>query len=118
VLADVLDLAAGRGRPFFGRPVAAMAPARRLEHAAEHSPYYLRFALQDRPGALASLAAALGETGVSIQRMRQYGRSDQAVPVVMVTHDARRAAIDTALERIAALPVCLSQPVAIQIEEL
>lgn len=118
ILADVLDLARGARRPFFGRPAAALVPSPRLEHAAEHSPYYLRFALQDRPGALASLASALGAEDVSIHRMRQYGRGDDAVPVVIVTHDARRGAIDAACARIAALPVSLAAPVAIQIEDL
>jgi len=94
-----------------------LAQARRLSHGDEHAPYYLRFLLADRPGALAALAAALSEEGVSIHRMRQY-RGDQAAPVVIVTHDARRNAVDAALARIAALDVSSAKPVAIRIEEV
>ncbi|MEM1343524.1 MAG: homoserine dehydrogenase [Pseudomonadota bacterium] len=121
VIADVLDVARRRSDPLFARPAAALAPAARLAHGAEHAPYYLRFGLSDRPGALAALAAALGEAGVSIARMRQNGTQDgegAPVPVVIVTHNTQRDAIDTALTRIAALPVSTAEPVAIRIEQV
>jgi homoserine dehydrogenase len=117
ILADVLDAARGVVAPAFGRPASGLAAAPRLQHGEEHSPYYLRFMLADQPGALASIATALGETGVSIHRMRQYGQGDP-VPVVIETHDAHRDAIDTAVDAIAALPVSMAPPVAIRIEEV
>lgn len=117
IMADVLDIARGAVRPLFGRPATSLATAARLAHGDEHSPYYLRFTLADRPGALAQVASALGREGVSIHRMRQYGQGDP-VPVVIVTHDARRDAIDAALAEIAALPVSAEPPVAIRIEEV
>ncbi len=118
VVADLLDIARGGRTPMFGRPAAALAGAPRLAHGDEHSPYYLRFMLEDRPGALAALTAALGEASVSIHRMRQYGQGADAVPVVIVTHDARRDAIDSALAAIERLPVSRAAPVAIRIEEV
>jgi homoserine dehydrogenase len=117
ILADVLDVARGNLMPPFGRPAASLTAAARLQHGDEHSPYYLRFMLADQPGALASIASALGAAGVSIHRMRQYGQGDP-VPVVIETHDAQRDAIDAALDAIAALPVSMVAPVAIRIEEV
>ncbi len=117
ILADVLDAARGVVSPAFGRPAASLTAAPRLQHGEEHSPYYLRFMLADRPGALAQITSALGEAGVSIHRMRQYGKGDP-VPVVIETHDARRDAIDAAVDAIAALPVSMAAPVAIRIEEV
>jgi len=117
IMADVIDIARGAVRPLFGRPAARLEAAARLAHGDEHSPYYLRFTLADRPGALAQVASALGRQGVSIHRMRQYGKGDP-VPVVIVTHDARRDAIDAALAEIGALPVSAEAPVAIRIEEV
>jgi homoserine dehydrogenase len=114
ILADVLDAARGIVTPAFGLPAAGLAAAPRLRHGEEHSPYYLRFMLADRPGALAQIASALGEQRVSIHRMRQYGQGDP-VPVVIETHDARRDAIDAAVATIAALPVSMAAPVAIRI---
>lgn len=118
ILSDVLDAARGVRSPIFGRPASALKAVPRLAHGDEHSPYYLRFMLEDRPGALAALSTALGDAGVSIHRMRQYGQGDAAVPVVIVTHDARRDGIDAALTTIAALPVSQADPVAIRIEEV
>jgi homoserine dehydrogenase len=117
ILADVLDAARGHLTPAFGRPAASLTAAPRLQHGDEHSPYYLRFMLADQPGALASISSALGSAGVSIHRMRQYGQGDP-VPVVIETHDARRDAIDAALDAIAALPVSMAAPVAVRIEEV
>ena len=117
IVADVIDLARGNVRPLFARPARSLAEARRLSHGDEHSPYYLRFTLADRPGALAQIASALGRAGVSIHRMRQYGHGDP-VPVVIVTHDARRDAIDAALDEIERLPVSAQAPVAIRIEQV
>ncbi len=118
IMADVIDAARGLTTPLFGRPATELVAAPRLDHGDEHSPYYLRFMLEDRPGALGAITAALGEAQVSIHRMRQYGRGDTAVPVVIVTHDARRDAIDTALQGIASLDVSRADPVAIRIEEV
>ncbi|MEM9061714.1 MAG: homoserine dehydrogenase [Pseudomonadota bacterium] len=118
VIGDVLDIARGIRTPLFGRPSHDLTVASRLAHGDEHSPYYLRFVLEDRPGALAELASALGEAGISIHRMRQYGQGSPAAPVVIVTHDARRDGIDSALKTISNLDVCKADPVAIRIEEV
>jgi len=117
ILSDALDCARGVVRPAFARPARELVAAPRLEHSHEHAPYYLRCMLEDRPGALAAIASALGEHGVSIHRMRQYGSGDP-VPVVIETHDARRDAIDAAVATIGALPVSLEPPVAIRIEQV
>ncbi|MEO1533115.1 MAG: ACT domain-containing protein, partial [Pseudomonadota bacterium] len=115
-LADVVDIARGALRPLFARPASTLTAATPLPHGDEHAPYYLRFMLQDAPGALAQVAAELGREGISIHRMRQYDRGEP-VPVVVVTHDARRDAVDRALATIEHLPVCAEAPVAMRIEE-
>ena len=78
---------------------------------------YLRQRISRRRLLQATGASALGAAGVSIHRMRQYGKGDP-VPVVIETHDARRDAIDAAVDAIAALPVSMEPPVAIRIEEV
>ncbi|MEL6768951.1 MAG: homoserine dehydrogenase [Pseudomonadota bacterium] len=115
-LADVVDIARGAQRPLFARPAKTLTAATPLPHGDEHAPYYLRFMLQDAPGALAQVAAELGREGISIHRMRQYDRGEP-VPVVVVTHDARRDAVDRALATIEHLPVSAEAPVAMRIEE-
>ncbi len=115
VIADVIDIARNFRMPVFGRP-ASMLNKARSARAAVSAPYYLRMNLLDKPGALAKIAGALGEAGISIDRMRQYGHADTAAPVLFVTHKTTRSAIDTALGAFAATGVLLGAPVALRIE--
>jgi homoserine dehydrogenase len=116
VMADVIDLARGTRLSTFGRPAASLTaptPAKATAPAA----HYLRMTLLDKPGALAKIATALGEAGVSIDRMRQYGHADATTaPVLIVTHKTTREAIDVALKGFAATGVMASEPVALRIE--
>jgi homoserine dehydrogenase len=115
VMSDVIDIARGNRLPTFGQPAVtlrAVRPAR----AAVPAPYYLRMQLLDKPGALAKVARALGEAGISIDRMRQYGHEAATAPVLIVTHKTTRAAIDAALAAFEATGVVVGPAVAIRIE--
>ncbi|GAB4388070.1 homoserine dehydrogenase [Albidovulum sp.] len=115
VLADIIDIARGSRVSTFGQPAASLAaavPAR----ASAPAPHYLRMALTDKPGALARVATVLGEEGISIDRMRQYGHEDSSAPVLIVTHKTTREAIDHAFARLPATGVVEGEPVAIRIE--
>ncbi|MDJ0630026.1 MAG: homoserine dehydrogenase [Rhodobacter sp.] len=116
VMSDVMDIARGIRVSTFGQPAGSLTrptPA----GTATPAPYYLRMALQDKPGALAKVATALGEAGVSIDRMRQYQHSHETTaPVLIVTHKTTREALDKALAGIAGTGVADGRPVAIRIE--
>ena len=117
ILGDVIDVARGLVMPVFGRPAAELAAPRRASDENEAA-YYLRFLLADAPGTLAGVAAALGRSGISINRMRQVEHAGAEAPVLIVTHRTGRAALDGALAEIAALDVCRAEPVAIRIEDV
>lgn len=117
VLGDIIDIARGIRLPAFGQPVARLEKAVAAQSEAP-APYYLRTALEDKPGALAKVAAVLGEAGVSINRMRQYGHDGAAAPVLIVTHPCSRAAIDAALLALPETGVVAADPVALRIEEV
>ena len=113
VVADILDIARGLRPPVFGVPVGELQTVPPAQSATP-APYYLRLSLPDRPGMLAKVAAALGEAGVSIDRMRQLGHEDDAAPVLIVTHRAPRRDVMAALE---AMDGILAEPaVALRIE--
>ncbi len=117
VMGDVMDLARGLSIPTFGQPANTLRPVRGVK-ATKPAPYYIRMSLLDKPGALAKVAALLGEAGISINRMRQYGHDDTAAPVIIVTHKTTRDALDRALEGLEKTGVMAGAPVAIRIEEL
>jgi len=117
VLSDICDIARGYRSPVFGQPAATLtkAPSALSQRPAA---YYLRMSLKDKPGALAKVAAVLGEAGVSVNRMRQYGHEDGSAPVLIVTHKTTRADIDCALAAFAGTSVVSGDPVALRIEEV
>ncbi|MGR3794276.1 homoserine dehydrogenase [Vannielia sp. SX4] len=117
VMADICDIARGTRLPVFGKPSETLtkAPAARSASAA---PYYLRMDLHDKPGAMAKVAAALGEAGVSIDRMRQYGHDNEAAPVLFVTHKTTHASLSAALAAIGQTGVVVGEPVALRIEQV
>jgi homoserine dehydrogenase len=117
VMGDVMDLARGLRLSTFGQPAVNLVQATPAV-APNPAPYYLRLQLADKPGALAKVATILGESGVSISRLRQYGHADTSAPVLIVTHKTTRDAIDHAITALPATRVVEGEPVAIRIEEL
>jgi len=117
IMADVVDIARGLVMPVFGRPATDLVAATVSADGSEAA-YYLRFGLADSPGVLAKVAAALGSSGISINRMRQYEHSEAEAPVLIVTHRTGRAALDAALAEIGGLDACRAEPVAIRIEDV
>ncbi|MDO8885208.1 MAG: homoserine dehydrogenase [Pseudotabrizicola sp.] len=120
VMADVIDIARGTRLSTFGRPAASlMEPV--AARSATPAPYYLRMTLLDKPGALAKIATALGEAGISIDQMRQLNQPNEAdnkATVLIVTHKASPADVAYALAQFDTTGVLIGAPVAIRIEEV
>lgn len=74
------------------------------------SRYYLRFTTVDQPGVLAQIAGILGKYDISIQSMIQPERhAADAVPIVLMTHEARESNVTKALAEIDRLEI-VQQP--------
>jgi homoserine dehydrogenase len=81
------------------------------------SVYYLRVMAMDRPGVLAQVAGILGRHDISLVSVLQKGRAQGlAVPVVMMTHEARERDMRAALASIDTLPVVASRTTMIRVE--
>ena len=79
-------------------PAARPLPLRPIEEI--RSAYYLRVMAMDRPGVLSQVAGVLGRHDISIASVIQKGRAAEAVPVVMMTHEARERDMRQALAAI------------------
>ncbi|WP_417249938.1 homoserine dehydrogenase [Celeribacter sp.] len=119
VLSDVLDIARGFRISTFGVPATTLDSSTPAV-ASTPAPHYLRLSLVDKPGVLAKVTAALGDAGVSIDRMRQYGQHDNpdVAPVLIVTDPTSRRAIDEALTVMETSGALAAQPVTIRIEDV
>ena len=104
VVADLVDVAIAKKTGVSGNMTRAIRLGqRKLAPMADvETRYYVRFTVFDRPGVLAKITGALGERGVSIEQLVQQGRGTEDVPVevVLLTHEAKEAAIQAALETI------------------
>jgi homoserine dehydrogenase len=79
--------------------------------------YYLRAMVQDVPGVLSRVTGILGENNISIANVIQKGRGTrEAVPVVMLTHEARERDMRTALAAIDRLPDVATATTMIRVE--
>lgn len=117
VMGDVMDIARGSRLSVFGRPAASLKRPQRAA-AGTPAPYYLRMSLEDKPGALAKVATALGEAGISIDRMRQYDHAGPDAPVLIVTHKTSRADLARALGAMSSLGVVTGDPISLRIENV
>lgn len=106
VVADLVDVAIARKSGVSGLMTRAirLAPRPLAPMSDVETRYYVRFSVFDRPGVLARITGALGERNVSIEQLVQTGRGSADVPVdvVMLTHEAKEAAMQAALAQIGA----------------
>jgi homoserine dehydrogenase len=117
VMSDLLDIARGVRLPTFGAPASALERPSIVAMSEHVGPCYLRFTVIDRPGVIAVLSRCLADQAVSIESMLQRSRAPgEAVPVVMITHEAREGAMVKALDAILASGVVTEKPCMIRME--
>lgn len=81
------------------------------------SQYYLRFSVCDRPGVLGAIAGILGKYKVSIASVIQKERKEgDAVPVIMMTHEAKEENVLRALGEIDSLPMVKDKTLLLRVE--
>jgi homoserine dehydrogenase len=124
VVADIMDICRDLTR---GVP-ARLSPLSYTQNAVKdidiknmddlEIPYYLRFSALDKPGVLSKISGVLGAHNISISSVIQKGRKvGAAVPVVIITHNAREKELRTAISEIEKFDVILDRVMFIRIEE-
>ena len=110
VLSDLADAALDlrHGTPQRVPAFVPHAPKGMVISLAETSSrFYLRLAVLDRPGVIADISAILSTGGISISSIIQpEGQEGETVPLILMTHAARRAAMEkccAAITKIAAV---------------
>ena len=122
VVSDLVDLTQDIKAGMF-KPVLNIAPDRSVKTLRKidevESRYYIRFMASDKPGVLAKVSGILAKSSISIASVTQKERQKaQAVPIVMVIHNAKEKNLKVALRDIGHLDVIKEKPVAIRIEEV
>ena len=117
VARNILGGAVGRVPSMGYQP--AEVKARRIKSIDElETEYYFRFSAEDKPGVLSKISGILGRHQISIKSVHQKGRDlVGAVPIVMITHEAKEAAVKEALLEIDQLDIAKDKTVLIRIED-
>ncbi|MGQ9508212.1 MAG: homoserine dehydrogenase [Thermodesulfobacteriota bacterium] len=124
VVSDLVELgrnllvkASGRRVPLLSYQESAIEriPLKKMDDVV--LPFYMRFSAIDRPGVLSKISGILGKNGISISAVIQKGRQIHgAVPVVMMTHEARESSVHRALKEIDRLGVILGKTMYLRVE--
>jgi homoserine dehydrogenase len=127
VVSDVIDIGRNLASNTAGRVPHrafredALKDVRVRDSGVRQGEFYLRFTVLDRPGVLAEIAGILGKHSVSIAHLVQDAPdegSDAHVEVVLLTHAAREAAVESALASINQLPHMVGPARRFRIEEV
>jgi homoserine dehydrogenase len=114
---NILIRASGRRVPLLSYQEAAIEkiPLKKMEDVV--MPFYMRFSAVDRPRVLSRISGILGKNEISISSVIQKGRQvNGAVPVVMMTHEAREKNVHHALKEIDRLGVILGKTMYLRVE--
>ncbi len=114
---NLLTQAAERRVPLlsFQKVSIEKLPLKRMEEVS--MPYYIRFSALDRPGVLSKISGILGRNKISISAVTQKGRKIKgAVPIVMMTHEAKEKNVRRALREIDGLNVIPGKTMLIRVE--
>lgn len=117
VLADVIDLASG-SRPHAGprRNAPTSTAIELLSENGQQLGYYLRFTVNDQPGALASICQQLGQHAVSVLSIHQDAPEDsQHASIIVLTHPCRLGALQQALTGIDQTGILTAETVVMEL---
>jgi homoserine dehydrogenase len=120
VVSDIADIARNIQKNALGRVptipnISGEVRIRKMDDIT--SRYYFRFSALDKPGVLSKISGILGNHNISITSVIQKGRMvGEAVPLVVLTHEAKEKDMRQAIEEIDKLPVVMSKTVIIRVE--
>ncbi|MBD2843371.1 homoserine dehydrogenase [Erythrobacter rubeus] len=100
VVADLIDICRSEIGAPFSMPVGQLAALPPAEPGHRMERTYIRFTVNDRPGVLAEITAAMRDADVSIESLIQQGRANygEEVLVAMVTHEGPERCVRKALD--------------------
>lgn len=120
VVSDIVDIARNIQKNAIGRvpTIPKIFRDTRIKKIDDViSKYYFRFSALDRPGVLSKISGILGNYNISIASVIQKGRKiGEAVPLVVLTHEAKEKDVRQAVNEIDQLSVVMDKTVFIRVE--
>jgi homoserine dehydrogenase len=116
VVADIIDVARDEYGPAFAMPAEWLDRQVKADAGQRIGRNYLRLRVQDRPGVLAEITAAMRDAGVSIESLIQRSAADsEGVLIAIVTHAGVQSRIADTFHRLAGSDSLLDEPMVMHI---
>jgi homoserine dehydrogenase len=116
VVADIIDVARDEYGPAFAMPAEWLDRQVKADAGQRIGRNYLRLRVQDRPGVLAEITAAMRDAGVSIESLIQRSAADsEGVLIAIVTHAGVQSRIADTFHRLAGSDSLLDAPMVMHI---
>ncbi len=126
VIADIIDVARSLNAPqecrvpalgFTAEAVSAL-PIKQAQQF--ESAFYLRFEVDDVPGAMSKLSAEFASQNISIEGITQKepSKDQQTVPVIFITQVTIEGAVDNAIAKLESFDIVNGHAVKIRVEHL
>jgi homoserine dehydrogenase len=129
VVSDIADLARGVRTAPFGRPSARLIAGKKAPMQRHEGGYYIRLLAVDKPGTAATIAKRLAQQHISLESIVQRhrtgppqggkspGRTEEPVPVILITYATTEDAVHRALAAVGRDKVISGRPQVIRIEK-
>jgi homoserine dehydrogenase len=129
VVSDISDIARGVRTAPFGRPSARLTNSKKAPMQRHEGGYYIRLLAVDKPGTAATIARRLAQQNISLESIVQRHRtgspqggksptrSEQPVPVILITYATTEDAVRKALAAVGRDKVISGRPQVIRIEK-
>jgi homoserine dehydrogenase len=129
VVSDIGDIARGVRTAPFGRPSARLTSSKKAPMQRHEGGYYIRLLAVDKPGTAATIARRLAQQHISLESIVQRHRtgppqggksptrSEEPVPVILITYATTEDAVRKALAAVGRDKVISGRPQVIRIEK-
>lgn len=118
VVADIMDIAAGRdGKPFM-IPVAELEAQPFASIDQHQGEYYVRLRVKDRSGVLAEITSLFRDNKIGVGKILQNDADGEAAHIAITTHDVCETDIQKVLAQLREMEYVLETPRMIRIEEI
>lgn len=119
VVADLIDIAAGRFNHTFGIPATQLSDLKPVPVSDRVGGFYIRLKVVDQSGVFADIGTAFRDQSVSMESILQRDHDSAGnAQVVIVTHDVSEASLRKALAALEVNTAVVEPPRVIRIEDV
>lgn len=115
VAADIIDIANSRITHVFNVPSTELGDMKVASIDDIESEYYLRLEVEDHAGVLEAATNILKEEEISVRKLLQEEPENEKAQIVVITHEAKEAAMKKTIEKLSALDSVRNEPQMIRI---